>query len=65
MMEEGMGGQGGVGDFVGFFTDNLLEVFAVAGGQGEELLDEEKVEELLLDFGVHENFIRHIRDQSS
>ena len=32
MMEEGMGGQGGVGDFVGFFTDNLLEVFAVAGG---------------------------------
>lgn len=55
-----MGRQGGVGDFVSFFTDNFLEVFAVAGGQGEELLNEEKVEELLLDFGVHKNFIRHI-----
>jgi len=32
-------------------------------GNGEEFADEEEVEELLLDLGVHEDFIGHAGDQ--
>lgn len=31
----------------------------------EEFLDKEKVKELLFDFGVHQDFIRHAGDESS
>ena len=65
VVEERVRREGAYGDLVGPLADYFFEGLAVTGREGEELLDEEEVEELLLDFGVHEDFIRHVRDQSS
>ena len=62
-LEEGVIGQLAVCDFVGFFADQFFELSGVVEGDGEELADEEEVEELLLDFGVHEDFIGHAGHQ--
>ena len=65
MVEEGMSWKGAYGDLIGLLAHYFFEVFAVARRYRKEFLDEEKVEEFFLDLRVHENFIRHVRDQSS
>ena len=57
--EEGVVGKFAVCDFVGPPADLLFELARILEGDGEEVPDEEKVEEFLLDFGVHEDLIAH------
>ena len=61
--EEGVVGQFPLGDLVGGFADLLLELARVGQRDGEQLLDQEQVEQFLLDFGVHEYFVGHVRQE--
>lgn len=60
--EERVVGKFAVCDFVGPSTDLLFELARILEGDGEEVPDEEKVEEFLLDFGVHEYLVAHAGD---
>lgn len=60
--EERVVGKFAVGDFVGPSTDLLFELARILERDGEEVADEEEVEEFLLDFGVHEYLVAHARD---
>lgn len=44
-------------------THQLLKFTRVVERNGEEAADEQQVEELLLDFGVHEYLVRHVGDE--
>jgi hypothetical protein len=63
VVKEMIGGQRTQRHLIGESTDQLLELARVIERDGEEVLDEQQMEELLLDFGVHEDLVGHVRDQ--
>ena len=65
MLQEGVEGQLAEADEACSFADLLFEGPAVGGGEGEDVPDEEEVEQFLFYFGVHEYFVADVGDQSS
>lgn len=63
VVEERVVGQFPLRNLAGLLADLLFELLGVVEGQVEELADQEQVEELLLDFGVHDDFVGHVGDQ--
>ena len=62
IVEDGVGGLRSLGDEVGFATDLAFEVLEVEKGRGEDELGDEKVEELLLYFGVEQYFVGDVAE---
>lgn len=63
VLEKCIGWQFTLGDLTGSSAYYLFELSWVLERNGEELADEQEMEQLFLDFGVHKDLVGHVGDE--